>query len=1356
MKIQILRCSLLFVCLISTVMFFGCKNSLLEPPVLTNADSVSSTLCTEPLNLVSSQGHKQSITLSWDAQLNAVRYYIYSSPLNSEIESDYTRIGELNSTTPTYTFTVCSGNDCYYKVSAINAAGQESAMSVAVRGTSLAQPTISSVDHDTANGDTTVTVSWYMNNVDAYQQDIRYEVNCYADNSCSKVIETQSVSGATSTDCNATFTGLKPNTNYYYSVEAYLTSIQNDTETSDIVDEATARRLVPAAPVNCTASAGTSKTEIDVIFTLPNKVDISAGNGTYTENALYFKIYRRLHVDSGTEKSWELITSYFGYDSTNANYNAAHPFASTEAPTVQLTNYIPGTTVIWKDTSLNARGIRYDYKVQGYTDETTRIISSDSSSSTAIGWEMATLGFKTNGFKSTLKNTSESSGSGNPYINASVQFTATRDMYGTDSSYAFILSETRMKFSEDNGNTEDTTGTTVFTSFDSLASINSYVRSFDLTTPINSRGYYTYILYVVPAGETTIDKQVDFTAAVGKLLVTDDSTLPSFADFGFSVEGGHSNKLILSWKYNSTFTYAISYQTCDATGAATSTESTSLSEEVITNLLSSATDGSTVTLNDSVPSGESRLYTFTANRVVDVTGTNFGSTLGTPKVNFNISEKSYNAITVTWDDVQKANGYTIQLSDEAVITLSEGTTENYSVTDGVHSYTYNQPAGYNDATKAGNALTVKVCATNTTTNETTIGTVNTCTLGPAAMAPTATQSMSYNSITVTWQSIDGAAAYAVERLQYNIPSSGSATVQKETLFTITPSCTVTANSGTVTGTTVTRTGAKYTLVDTYKPYSGSEDGLQIAQSRIAWGVPFDYIIVPLASETDSFDYSTGSIGSNVTYANIAKIAKRGSTVGYGQNVSATKSEYASKVILNWNAPCMSSVIDLTPIVYRKPSLDSTSAWKKYDASLNKDKTSYTVEAENDYDYIPYDYAISYQLSTSTPTTLFVPSYEAELTSTLDATYSPTEQLNKGYFFALEPLVARNEGTTKTSNTEEAETYSEKVTWTLWDYTKRAVGPADNGSTPTYTIYEKNYNNSSKWFPVAAVSKDGSTKSTLPNYESWYNTSLSISGSTLTLTPSIFVNATNSTTGIDDGLLKVQRDYLHYYKITALRQDSSSSWITTAMGDNNTVSTYRKISGDEFVSNVLLIFADAINQSGVASKGSRTVSGNIGAFTITHTEATKTLIFGTGGNSYNHKFYSLPGKQNETFVSAWTISIPTSEYRAAVDDSKVYYFGASTITVSHNGISSYEGSLTFSAGTQGKLAKLIVAFDGVSGPTYNLTCSATGKTIANPSISDNESTFKQYFPFTLGSDHDTKYTTYNSDLPSYNGTWWEVR
>jgi hypothetical protein len=1328
----------------------SCSSEIIPPPALDGAapGSASKNLAA-PEGLTATQGGKRCIKLTWNDVNNAVRYYIYSAatPFN-----DFTQVAE--STTPAYTYdSLPAGISKYFKVTAVDYAGKESNVSSTVLGSTLAQPIISDITGIPGSEDTSVTVYWYMENANAstYLSSVFYTITCT--DSSGKAIEAVTVKGTDISETAYTFSDLTPNKTYLYTVAAYLSTAQEKMEKSDASNAETARKLRPDAPTGLTASEGTDKAGITLSFTLPEKVFVLVSKGTYRQYPLYFKIYRRVAAADGeTAAGWgDAIVDHLYFNGT------------VTAP-ADYDSYTAGSTVTWTnktgtDSIDIKRGTKYDYKIQSYADNITRVITSEFSAGTVSGWAMAAPAMTVRDCISVPDDAD------NPtkYISASLGFTVSWESFGTESNYKFIV-----KVSKADAVDAPTT-TDSYILYDSISDVNKATLSYKLP---DDSGYYTYTLYVIGNDTQETAAQDDLKAAADSayenitasdmILLTDSITQPDLSSF--DAAGGYSNKCILSWKKENGYTYTLNRCTANINGDKTDSK-------IISVDISGTETGKTATYIDSdgITSGSKYIYLLYAA----AGSTTFPSkaltveTLGTPVVTFEADRLAYNSITVSWPEVQQAASYTVSLSREGtaigkaitIDTSNSSKTTGVSESEGTITLRISNPEGYNDAVLSGKDCILTLTAASAADgSDSTSGSTIVRTMGPAETGITTTQSAAAGHITITWNRIDGAAGYTVQRVRYDIPSSGSETAQKKDIFYVTADGAITYNSLPVSGPVVILSGSTYILTDNQKSVTDSTAGYQKSQSMIAWGVPFDYTVLPVltsddASDTDDFQ---------VAYSNLSSVTARGSASGYGQNVTAGKAESATSIKIRWNAPCGAFANNKVPYIYYKEA-GSSGSWTSL-ASAGAGDTSYTYSLSSDV-CKAYEYAVTYNNNGT-----FVTSYTDDLASKTD---NNGEQKNKGYEFTLPYFAA-------VKPTAAGETWGETVSWTLYNTTERKLGPEK------YTIYSKNLNCSGNWWPIASIAADG-TITTLPEYKEWYDVSIKKGNNNLSLTVAPLLStdsetvkgekitehakrlkrsggrSSEATTGVHDGLLKVQRDYKHYYKLEATRD---SGGVTAEIGNDDSVYTYRKISDDEFVRCVTLILADAVHQIG-GEEGS--LSGSSGSFSTTYSYNWGIPAYHyyryTITSPYYHIFRKTPGS-GSPLTSEFYLSASQSD-KGCANNSKIYEWDWGTITVNHQTkLPSYTGTVYLYAGqdktsTAYKLCLQYTHKTGTISDSDKLVITDRSDTSYNTSYDktytadSNQKNFKKWFPFYLGKELSAG-DGYNTSYPSCNECWWEVR
>ena len=1152
--------SILFILVtVLVITLFSCQNHLLPSPKVettpedSEAKNDTTIIWSAPENLVATHGLKQKIELNWKGVKNATRYFIYEAATPYD---KFIQVAETTSNTTNYVLDENSGASKYYKITAVKKDGEESPFSTVAHGTTLANPVITYIGQDEENSDSASSVHWFMNNCNSstYQENVRYTITCF-DPQGNNVAE--KIHDGNSDYPSIKFDNLTPNTNYTYQVTAYIVSHQNDTEISDKVDSATARRLRPNPPENLVATLGASTTENTLTFDLPAMVDVALGNGIYEPKPLYFKIYRRVASEEATEKDWQIIESKFSKETFGTQYTPSNPEEI----------YEPGQTVTYTDDKELKRGVMYEYKVQSYADETTREISSNLSFATTQGFLMAVPKFETANYESTKDYKGTADESDDIYTEIKTGFSFTWNMLGYEKDYAYILAEKRYKLEVDNAGEKDEIGEAeTYEYFATLESVNEKVRVFDLTDESNLeniRGYYTYTLYIInnpgenftlPQPGEQITSPVQILEAFGTTLVTQDTTAPEIT--GFTTKDGFKDKVLISWNYDETIAkYTITYELEDGT------ENTI---EDFSAIIEGKQNGELITFQHDVESGFSATYTLTALRGISVeTEPVTLTTLGTPELSFDAENPKYDTISVKWNPVNKVETYELSYSldgtsysDPVIIptpTEDSVNPENFIVnTDGSYTYNFVHPESYDDATKAGKDIQVKIEAKNTL--DSTADDITTRLLGPALISTNSLVANNYTTISTWWNKVEGAKKYLVKRDRYSVDNK---TLESSDFYYVnTDGSQVTVQNeeyNTSQIVTINFDGTQFNLLDKSYQNSGNTKW-QINQDKINWGFPYHYTVFPLENENDNFDEETLSLAEKVTYSNLDKIESVGSAIGYGHNVTATKSEDPRKVTITWTKPYLSSTGQYTPILWRSES--GKDNWEKTDLSLDGTgnfvfEPKYNSITKVNERITPYDFAIVYEDTSSKPNQ----TYLDDLASKLDENGEPH---NKGYAFAI-ATKAEN----VTVNGEPG--YSEKISWTPWDYTKRARGPKQDA---IYSVNMKNNNLGAEWINVATYKND---KTITPS--TYKETTIAIDGNGVKITPN---GLSSDDSAVHNGLLKVLRDYKHYVQVLVTRENSNGQVITASFADDeNDNYITRQITSGEFARSVALVFSYGI-------------------------------------------------------------------------------------------------------------------------------------------------------------------------------------
>jgi len=1113
MKKAIIGLSLLAV--MFTVLL-SCEESFLTIPVVPGRDGGRSSIADAPDGLIATHGERRSITLSWEPKPDAVLYYIYRA--DSPLET-FKRCGETEANQ--FKFTVTPGSTVYYKVSAVSHDGTESSQSNFVKGTSLAQPIITDITDTT---ESSAVVTWYMGNAanDTYKNNLLYTIYCY--NGSTEVAQL-SLNGSELVENKARFENLSPNTRYEYQIEAYLRSDQGSIEKSEKVDAATARRMRPGKPDKLKAARGTAKDKIELSFELPDLVDIPLGDNQYESKPVYFKIYKRRYSESGTNE-YQIVCSYFGINA--------------ETPADKINGYVSGKAVTWTDNNVS-RGEDYEYQVQSYADETTKILTSDSSKESAVGWALSE-GTLLPGSVSYTLNQYETL-----YISAQLPLGFSFDP--KEITYGYTLVETIEPIDDEEENNPDgvierESNTLTYNE------ITNYVAHMDLTqkTGVNTpgRGVYSYKVNIKLNDET-----IDTVEAFSKKEVS-ENTDPIVVE-GFEVQDGYKDKFVLKWNYRGNRRYILYV----------SDDRDIWTEIRIENPGSPDNDNFSYTHTAGVMPGLTKYFAIRPYR--DIGGGTFKSgqmeyaaaaslTLGTPTVSLSGSGPSYSNITVAWPAAQKADTYRIRYwyTGEGRGTAKTAATIGKSSLhiDGINRLNYTfSPFENNiaDVTKAGLDIQVEVDALNETLRAevgggeiaTTSNDVTTRLVGPALLNPQASRAAAATDITVSWDRITGASGYYIFRRQFNM--NNSAEQGSEAIKYYVPQASSDNSNITITGKSIktdasnTRddtnqvkarasfAGSRYTFTDLYMndgeydgSYKGGSNGYidpyRNQQNDMAQGYSYRYYIVPVITEDLSsieFTYNT-NISSHtiregsrtVSYSGAAALEKEGFAIGFGQDVTASKGTGTSggnvndRIRVTWELPAkLRDLPGFTPRYTVYSRISGAAAW----ATITSNVEAFQYVDNPESNGITYEYLVGIS-NGNTTSTKPGDSYRfiAKCNTSLD------EKGRPNYLGFKLGLVSMN--SVSRDARQVGSEFAEEVMW-------RSAGikpySDNNGSehwgVDGYTIFllNRNINNGRQWITVTDVPAGD-----LPNQ-----------------TDQSFTVANDAS-----NRLKVLRDYRHYYKI----------------------------------------------------------------------------------------------------------------------------------------------------------------------------------------------------------------------------------
>ena len=679
----------------------------------------------------------------------------------------------------------------------------------------------------------------------------------------------------------------------------------------------------------------------------------------------------------------------------------------------------------------------------------------------------------------------------------------------------------------------------------------------------------------------------------------------------------------------------------------------------------------------------------------------------------------YNTITVTWPKVQKAfdSNYSVSAKyDGSDVELVNDTNTVIRLLEGedVYECVITEPDGYNNANVSGKKINLTVTAQNAS-DTTKSQAIAVCTLGPA-LAGTKVLGIEEKSITIQWNKIEGAAGYIITR---NSP------VADEDIYFFDGSS-IAVNEAAVDNNYAEireNSDGTYKFIDKAVDNIDVTNPYTINQACIEWGLPFDYTVVPV---------KTDSTSNTVAYTNLEP--KTGVAKGFGLNVHAQKSESSEKQIVEWTKP---NPVDKTssPVLYYRGYNDDGSVenkWKKLSVDFESSNTKtkpFIPPFSPDTKTEAFEYLVAYGRSTSeltkVPQSLLQDSTNGGL-ATLETAYTytdvPVEKANKGYLLTVDYKVH-----TGSNN-------SERVDWDEWDYSKRSLGP------DSAILSICNYNLGNTWTEVATLDKDMHYVCTGTGL---VNTTVTKQNDTeLSLKPTVLMDGSKNNP-VTKGHLQVLRDAKHYYAITLSRGGASYE-----LGKDNSVYGYREITDKELVKCALLnlaygFYLDGGGDTELNNVGNQLVYNNSdfegnGATGLKERE----YIWGEG-DKYNAKVYMteyapLLKNPGNTRTNVVKVSFPDTSVKFKGAGNKYYFLkfnNSFTLTVAKTATEmpdSYSGELTITS-------------DG----TDSLLVKKNGSTIVD--INNNESR-RIYFPAQISSD-DSKKDEKQCWIKNSSYGWW---
>lgn len=1243
-------------------MFFNsCKQLTSFDPNVDGVRVAVSNTFSSPTDLKATHGRKQMISLEWTPVSGAKYYDVYCA---ESATAEFKKIGGTDKNS--FDDKVGAGRTLYYRVCATKSDGTQSELSATVKGTSLAQPVISGGDVEADSA----TISWFMENAravdgtDNYESSLMFVVHWQQKNGGTPNEETLSAIKFENSFYEHKIENLSGAADYEFWIDAYLSGDQSSVESSPRVDKKTLTSYTPLAPV-FTASQGESAKGILLYITLPERVmvqtetKLSPNEKVDEPYPLYFEIYRKVgemgegdsDADWGSPVCERLYCNGTTTPPTEDEYNA----------------YNAGAGIEWFDESANlVGGEKYTYRIISHSDtenydkivcpegkKNNSVPTPPNKATTALGWKSAHPDFKVNYSADGSRTLSADK---TKVVSVSFGFDAGWKDLGKAGDYKFAIKQNKKPWTVDyTGNGEDSwlnnaSGEPFFDTIDAIKSCAVKFGSESGGLKTEESGVYSYTLYVVlkdaAIGDDKVldnDKVLDSVKATDEIVVTDVVELPKAE---LKVQGGYKDNVKLTIAFEKDVAYKVVRTRLDTTLQGDP-------EEIDIPLPENP--GTSFEYPDTVEGNERYSYMLKAiatNGAFSLSQSQVAETLGTPKVSFEKGSLSYDSVTISFDGVLAAKEYAVQIGTSGGFGGGKTFTFAADVADKVtvgnaevslkgntYTVTIKNPEGYDDATKAGATAKLTVTA-QSSVDEAPSNPVDVNVLGPALLNATVNTAAeaTENSITLTWNKVDGAKGYLIRRVMYKTADSNDVAEDSE----VTYYCDASgendkfdlADGGRIYGrATISLDGEIFTLTDKYMEKDTDDPDLglyQEAQAKISWGLPFQYVVLPVLEKKD-FDFAGSSLalaeGGKVAYENIKKIeTKKAATFGYGLNLVADKATSGTMQHIEWEKPYNAQ----QPVVYRRAA-GSNDAFTKFegDTTVANDKNAgdLTIESKDCYD--AFEYVVKYYSTkeaypkSKIDIDEFPPSLLAEIkkgTQTYDTPQGAmTELNNKGYLLTMDGFDAKVHSTN----------YYEQIRWNQWQYDKRAVGP------DSMVILVQNNNIDADFHELVSIEKanvstDASIKTIADDIKAEKD-----QNTTIRVAPAGIAAGTSGTT---DGYLKVLRDYRHNYTFRLERTVGESSIsVPYKEYEKDAIKTaYRQITIDEFIDISALSIGGCLYNDDYSTVKSVGTWANDHTFTFKDTSPTFYKVSGileTSGGGTTLKPYAYGARRSMGAMSS---------------------------------------------------------------------------------------------------------------------------
>lgn len=1243
--------TILLSCAFFASMFFNsCKQLTSFDPNVDGVRVAVSNTFSAPTDLKATHGRKQMISLEWTPVSGAKYYDVYCA---ESATAEFKKIGGTDKNS--FDDKVGAGRTLYYRVCATKSDGTQSELSATVKGTSLAQPVISGGDVD----DCSATISWFMENAravdgtDNYESSLMFVVHWQQKNGGTPNEVTLSAIKFTNSFYEYPIENLSGAADYEFWIDAYLSGDQSSVESSPRVDKKTLTSYTPLAPV-FTASQGESAKGIWLYITLPEKVmvqtetKLSPNEKVDEPYPLYFKIYRKVgEVGEGdSDADWGSPVCEHLY----CNGTTTPPKEADYAEA-----YNVGAEIKWLDESANlVGGEKYTYRIISFVDTNySKVVCPDdkqydgnasthpNKATTALGWKSAHPDFKVN-YSADSRTLSPDNAK---VVSVSFGFDAGWKDLGKAGGYKFAIKQNKKPWEEGySGNGTDSwlnnAGGEQF--FDTIDEINSCAVKFGSESGLKSEeiGVYSYTLYIVPKdaaiGDVKDDgeKVLDSVKATDEIVVTDVVELPKAE---LEVQGGYKDSVKLTIAFEEGVTYKVVRTRLDTTPQDVKEFEITVPEN----------HGASFEYPDTVEGNGRYSYMLKAiatNGAFSLSPSQEAETLGTPDVSFEKGSLSYDSVTISFDGVLAAERYAVQLGESnkfgggekfefaSGFAGSAGKLE-VSLAGNTYNVTIKNPYGYDNAKLAGMTADLTVTAHSDVDNAPS-NSEQVNVLGPALLDAKVNTSAeaTEDSISLTWKKVEGAKGYLIKRVMYS--DAGMQNVAENsgvTYYYEVASGKITADGDDPDGrVTVESSDAGFKLTDKYEEVNpNAEVSVQIyqeAQAKIAWGLPFRYVVLPVLEKGD-FNFEDGSLAlgsGKVKYDNLAS-TEGTATFGYGLKVHAKKSESVTTQNVTWEKPFYGD--NLTPKVYRRKFANNDkNEWEVVVSNPKDCEINYSPSGDDR--YCAWEYVVKYLKTTSDK---IVPSYvewleDSEHDETAyDYGNKTKEKLNKGYLLAMDYSAKYGgEGTLKGDD----DYYSEDVTITPWDYSDRTLGP-DKVELKVLSL-----DLAASWQSVGTLDPGitGFTeKKTLTD-----TTVSDVKLRTIKLKPTEISKGTSGTT---KGPLKILRSAKHYYGLNLSRAGTDDGFDCK----NYEEYAYRQITDEELIKSTMLVVAEVLKDARIEEWSTGTIDK------VPLAGKASVPVNGAQGSSFDWSqsagsafWWTFAG-----FINIWN-SFPSSEYEKILE------------------------------------------------------------------------------------------------------------